>query len=402
LYPKLVTSAIKNPHFNKHHLEYALTYQQPIHTAKNMSSIRGIFCFICAPIQMNIAQYIKELLYTHECVIVPELGGFLAQYKGADLNIETNTIAPPCRQVSYNARLVNNDGLLCNYIAHATSVTYTQAQASLQHWVRTARALLLQRDTIHITGVGTLEQDELGAITFRPDGTNFLPESYGMQAIDATPVAKQAEVIKEIKPIAYNTGRTISFKQIRQAKRRSRMFKYGAVATAMLLVIGLGIFRFTQTDGFSNQPANQATVIPVIDTQPQPVEVLPEAAAPVTETIPAIDTTTPAAAMPAAANIENTAPAVAAPAHAPSGNSDLSSSPESGYYIIIGAFSQQKNIDAAISQIKQENPSAAIYRQPKGAMQVIGYRASANYFEALHMLNEAQQVDSDRWLKTVK
>jgi cell division septation protein DedD len=347
---------------------------------------------------MNVAQYIKELLYTHECVIVPDLGGFLAQYKGADLNTETNIITPPCRQVSYNARLVNNDGLLCNYIANATSATYSQAQSALQHWVRTAKALLLQKDTIHISGVGTLQQDELGAITFNPDSTNFLIESYGMQAIHALPVAKQPDIIREVKPIEYNTNRTHTFKQIRQVKRRSRVFKYGTVVAALLLVIGLGIFQLIQHNGFNGQTANQATVIPAIDTQPQALETLPEATTPIVEeAIPAIDTTTIAAIAPESTPVE-----AVQSTPAPAENNNLSASPESGYYIIIGAFSQQKNIDAAISQIKQDNPTAAIYQRTKGNMQVIGYKASANYFEALRMLHQAQESDSDRWLKTVK
>ena len=41
----------------------------------------------------NISEYISELLYTHECVIIPEFGGFVGNRKSAELNKKTGSLS---------------------------------------------------------------------------------------------------------------------------------------------------------------------------------------------------------------------------------------------------------------------------------------------------------------------
>jgi len=61
---------------------------------------------------MQLATYIKDLLYRYECVIIPGFGAFLTQYQSATINSANNSIFPPGKQVSFNRQLQTNDGLL--------------------------------------------------------------------------------------------------------------------------------------------------------------------------------------------------------------------------------------------------------------------------------------------------
>ena len=73
---------------------------------------------------MNLANYISDLLYRYECVIVPKFGGFVTNNKSARIDGSNHTIFPPYKQITFNAHLTNNDGLLANYIASVDHISY--------------------------------------------------------------------------------------------------------------------------------------------------------------------------------------------------------------------------------------------------------------------------------------
>ena len=72
----------------------------------------------------DIQKYVVELLFKHDCVIIPNLGGFVAQYKSAALDEVTGFFSPPSKQILFNINLKNNDGLLANEIAQRKQITY--------------------------------------------------------------------------------------------------------------------------------------------------------------------------------------------------------------------------------------------------------------------------------------
>ena len=50
----------------------------------------------------TISKYISELLFLHDCVIIPEFGGFVGNNKSAVLNEITRTISPPSKEILFN------------------------------------------------------------------------------------------------------------------------------------------------------------------------------------------------------------------------------------------------------------------------------------------------------------
>ena len=80
---------------------------------------------------MNLATYIKDLLYRYDCVIVPDFGGFVTKRISAKINETTHQFFPPSKQLSFNRNLNNNDGLLANYIASVENISFEKASNAI-------------------------------------------------------------------------------------------------------------------------------------------------------------------------------------------------------------------------------------------------------------------------------
>ena len=84
---------------------------------------------------MVIANYIKDLLYRHDCVIVPNFGGFVTNRISAQIHKNSYTFLPPTKQVGFNSHLTHNDGLLANYIASSENISFDQATIKISEIV---------------------------------------------------------------------------------------------------------------------------------------------------------------------------------------------------------------------------------------------------------------------------
>ena len=129
---------------------------------------------------MEINQYIKELLLLNDCVIIPEFGGFLANYKPA--SIENNQFSAPAKVVAFNNKLVSNDGLLINFIAERERIDYFSAKQRLDGFVEETLLNLERNRNVYFEGVGYLHYDSRENLLFEPQiKQNLLVESYGLQ-----------------------------------------------------------------------------------------------------------------------------------------------------------------------------------------------------------------------------
>ena len=129
---------------------------------------------------MEISLYIKELLLLNDCVIIPEFGGFVANYKPA--TIENNQFFPPTKEIAFNNKLISNDGLLINYISEAESLDYFNAKQKLDSFVEETMLNLERNRNVYFEGVGYLHYDSRENLQFEPQlKQNLLVESYGLQ-----------------------------------------------------------------------------------------------------------------------------------------------------------------------------------------------------------------------------
>lgn len=149
---------------------------------------------------MNLDKSISELLYHYDCVIVPEFGGFVTNYKAAHLDKRLHLFHPPSKELSFNKNLVRNDGLLANYLSDFNDCTFEEANQFIKQSVEDYFAKLNNGERIEFKKVGIIYRDSDTNLRFQPiPGQNFLKDAFGLDELFAAPVAKTV-VQTEVKP----------------------------------------------------------------------------------------------------------------------------------------------------------------------------------------------------------
>ena len=131
---------------------------------------------------MDITFYLVELLRLHDCVIVPDLGGFVTNYRPAEMDLESNTFNPPVKEIIFTGKLSKNDGLLVNYISETEGVGYFEARQIISEYVDETWSKLENGEKIEFHNVGSLQFDRNEKLIFEPEvHENFLLDAYGME-----------------------------------------------------------------------------------------------------------------------------------------------------------------------------------------------------------------------------
>lgn len=190
---------------------------------------------------MILANYINDLLYRYDCVIVPGFGGFITNRIGAKVNKFTHTFTPPTKQVTFNNLLKHNDGLLANYIASSENISFEKASSAISlsviRWKNE-----LQSKSVEIENLGSLSLTDDKKIIFDPTITvNYLTESFGLKTIESSAITRYKE---QLKPL-------ISVQEKEDTKKIPAFIKYAATA-AILLTLGI-----TGLNGYQNNQQSE-------------------------------------------------------------------------------------------------------------------------------------------------
>jgi cell division septation protein DedD len=187
--------------------------------------------YLCA---MQLQAFITDLLFEHDCVVVPGFGGLVANYRPARLNRSTHIIYPPSKHIGYNRNLTNNDGLLVHHIAGIAGITYSQALAKVEEEVANCQHALNTEGRLVWEKIGVFFRDRSGQIQFVPEEQeNYLLSSYGLSAIKLKYVANErGQNETPVIPITTATKRTTG-----------GVWKIAAAAAIPLLVSGVLLLR---------------------------------------------------------------------------------------------------------------------------------------------------------------
>lgn len=129
----------------------------------------------------TIEQLIGDLLVRHNCVIVPNFGGFVAQKVSARVDYDKGIMIPPRKSIMFNKQLINNDGLLISEFARQNSASYNEANTLITETAFAWKQLLKDGKQIEIDRVGRLFLDNENNIQFEQDRFfNLLLESFGL------------------------------------------------------------------------------------------------------------------------------------------------------------------------------------------------------------------------------
>jgi len=144
---------------------------------------------------LEISSLVSDLLHHYDCVIVPELGGFVTDYRSARIDTELHIIHPPSKDLRFNAQLKKSDGLLANALSQAKSISHEEANARIKAEVDAFFSALDEGKTVRFEKVGILYLDSYKTLQFRVDDSlNYLLDSFRLKKVYAEPVYEIAEV----------------------------------------------------------------------------------------------------------------------------------------------------------------------------------------------------------------
>jgi cell division septation protein DedD len=141
---------------------------------------------------MKIALYISDLLYEHECVVIPGLGGFISKDHGAQIHPLKHQFKPPSREIVFNPHLRANDGLLLSLIARSENISYQDAKSNLDRFVHKCIDGLNKGHRINFRNIGSLAYNQDKQIVFHPDeNQNFMASSFGLSSFVSPAIIRE-------------------------------------------------------------------------------------------------------------------------------------------------------------------------------------------------------------------
>lgn len=137
----------------------------------------------------SFAEIVSRLLLRHNCVIIPDFGGFVARISPSEIDEIRGVIYPPKKSILFNQQLILSDGLLTSEYALTNELTFTESQDKIKQIVSIWKEELNKGEAISIEKVGTLQMSENGSLQFVQDRFfNLLLSSFGLGNVKFVPV----------------------------------------------------------------------------------------------------------------------------------------------------------------------------------------------------------------------
>ena len=319
----------------------------------------------------KINKHISFLLCEHNCVVIPDFGGFVANYESARIDSRSHFMYAPKKSIVFNKSLQNNDGLLVNEIASCEGLTFKQAKKELDKYVLDLKESLKLYKKVFIEEVGTLLYTSEGNILFvQSNSRNHLLDSFGLStvqypAIQRTSVQEQFE--EKIKHI--DKKHLTSNKKV--------WLKAAAVLLPLFMVSALGISnkKKIQTTYANLSPFSSSTT-EIVETKKS-------------YRIDKFDIESPTN------DIEQ---AVISFYEA---KDNLVTTPIEldKHFIIAGAFSSEKNAQKMIAKLKGADfGNSKIVNQSHSGLYRVCYDGFSNSSEALSALRKIKKTNPSAWL----
>lgn len=109
-------------------------------------------------LMISIVDHIEYLVLSHECVVIPGLGALIVRHESTRFDDNSNYFKKPTNEMSFNAQITHNDGLLVNSVAKREKITYEQALTIVDSNVSLYKKLLANGDDVTLGHVGYLKE----------------------------------------------------------------------------------------------------------------------------------------------------------------------------------------------------------------------------------------------------
>ena len=316
---------------------------------------------------MDISFYLIELLRLHDCVIIPDLGGFVTNYRPAEMDLANNSFKPPVKDVIFTGKLVKNDGLLVNYISETEGIGYIDARHIISEFVEETWSKLDNGDKVIFQHIGILSFDHNEKLIFEGETyENFLIDAYGLEDF-RFPQLERNEIL--------TTKRLFADKESVRPVFNSRRVKNVIIAIPILLAIV--IIPVSNYKGFNNLKQNlQISSIVSKESITSPT---------VTKSEPAVKNE------PAKAESVKSDEQILNATQVVSESNKEAATRGSRFKIIGGCFKVRENADNQLSKLRTNGYLSELKMQANGSYLIVvqTYNNKADALAAVKKLNEA-------------
>jgi len=357
---------------------------------------------------MQLDQYIADLLKDHDCVIVPDFGGFVANYASAKINATNNRFDPPFRKLSYNKYLVHNDGLLASYVSQKQEMEYEAALKNVREYAIYLKDELKEKKQVSIEKVGVLYQQANGTFRFEQvKNPAFFVDGFGLESFFAKSVApkplpeeevviEDAKTATKVLPLP-NLEPQPEMEEVDTTHKRQRKIWPMVAAAAVLPIVGYTIWVSMSTPLFTNSSQFQYS-----DLNPFTEKIfktyvvrdhdvvfgdVSEPTKPVLDTKAAFDTAYIDTA------VDKT---LVVKLHEPK-EVEVASNAALPYHIVGGCFGEESNAQALVSKFKKRGTNASLIDQ-KGDLWRVSIQSFATKKEAVVALASFRDEIPGAWV----
>ena len=134
----------------------------------------------------QITDLVAELLFKHDCVIVPNFGGFVARNYSSNFSKGSNLLYPQSKHILFNKNLVHNDGLLISALMQKNDISVFESTKQIEDYKDYIQSLLSVKKRFELNNIGLLYIDNENILRFEAKANvNFLIDSFGFEPVVA-------------------------------------------------------------------------------------------------------------------------------------------------------------------------------------------------------------------------
>ena len=158
----------------------------------------------------SVEEHIKELLFRHDCVIIPNFGGLVSNPVSSKINTVSGTIFPPSKLIVFNKNLSINDGLLINHISKKEKISIDDSKNIVFDFSKKITDSLMTERSMRLNNIGLFTLGSEDNIIFHQDiANNFDLNSFGFESFQ---IQKKTKTKKIIDINQSSTTKKISYK----------------------------------------------------------------------------------------------------------------------------------------------------------------------------------------------
>ncbi len=194
---------------------------------------------------MQLTHAINTLLYTNDCVTIPEFGSFIVNKFSSTYDKSKGKFYPPSRRLSFNSKIKNNDGLLPNFISSELGISYEEAvkkvHTEVVSWKKT-----LNSESLVLKNIGELSYNADENLVFVPDlDSNHFLGSFGLPTIYYK---------KKVQSVyTYDKSTLKKYNDLKPNNSEFKVPEFIKYAAAMVLIISATFFLNNEYEEYSFQ-----------------------------------------------------------------------------------------------------------------------------------------------------